>query len=221
MGSPFFTERADLPLECPRVARLLVKLPVGLCHGRGAHQAFEVDVLPRPVALAFPDSIAHPCGIHAGIDYEMSDVDISRSEFPRGALRDCAEPKLRGCERCVSDSAAETGGAAGEENRSPPSRQHQARSFPAGDESGVAGHLPDLAEHAVSRFEQREVYVCADIENADLERRLAVGVLQESGEVVFLSRVERSRRDSPAICLDLCDQWRELGALAPSRESDE
>ncbi|HEY4901210.1 MAG TPA: hypothetical protein VIH91_10375, partial [Terriglobales bacterium] len=42
-----------------------------------------------------------------------------------------------------------------------------------------------------------------------------------TGEVIFLTRVERSRIDSAPVCLDLRDQWRELVALAASREDGE
>src|SRR5882672_10704350 len=117
MGSPFFAEGTDLLFKGPRVARLLIKLPICLGDRRGPHQPFDVEVLHRLVTLAFPDSIAHPSRVHSGIDYEMSDVDIPRPQFPRSALRHCTEPKLRGGERCVSNSAAQTGGGAGEENR--------------------------------------------------------------------------------------------------------
>src|SRR5208282_5463755 len=219
MASPFLSEGTDLLLECPRVARLLVKLPIRLGHRCRPHESFEVKVLHRCVALSFPDSITDPGSIHSGIDYEMRDVDSLRPQFSRGALRNCAEPKFCGRERRVSDSAAQTGRGACEENRSAPTRQHQAGGFPACDESGVTGHLPDFAEHAVGRLDQWEVDVCADIEDADLEWRMLVSVLQESGEVIFLPRVERSSKYSAAICLDLGDQWRELVAVAASGEN--
>src|SRR5260370_39429506 len=112
MGSPFFAEGADLLLEGPRVARLLIELPVGLGDRRRPHQAFEIEVLHRLVTLALPDSIAHPRGIHSRIDHEMGDVDVLRSEFARGALRNCAESELRGCECGRSNSAADTCGCA-------------------------------------------------------------------------------------------------------------
>jgi hypothetical protein len=61
----------------------------------------------------------------------------------------------------------------------------------------------------------------ADIENADLDRRVLVGVLQERGQVIFLARVERARGDSAAVCLDLGDQRRELVALPAAGENGE
>src|SRR6266403_2994096 len=112
MGSPFFAEGADLLLKGPRVARLLIELPISFGDRRRPHQPLDIEVLHRLVALAFPDSIAHPRSIHTRIDHEMRDVDIIRPKFPRGALRNCAEPELRRCERCVSDSAAEAGSGA-------------------------------------------------------------------------------------------------------------
>src|SRR5260370_9703860 len=109
MDSPFFGEGADFLLEGPCVARLLVELPIRLGDRGWPHETFDIEVLHCLVALAFPDSIAHPSGIYAGVDHEMGDVDISRPEFARGALRNSAEPKFCSRERSVPDSAAKTG----------------------------------------------------------------------------------------------------------------
>src|SRR5260370_28885256 len=117
MGSPFFAEGADLLLEGPCVVRLLEKLPIRLGDRGRPHESFEVEVLHRLVAFAFPDSIAHPRSIHACVDHDLRDVDISRPEFSRGALRNDAESALRSRERSVADSAAETGGSAGKYKR--------------------------------------------------------------------------------------------------------
>src|SRR5208282_540902 len=221
MVSPFFSERTDFLLKGPGVAGLLVELPIGLGDGGRPHEAGDIEVLHRLVALSFPYSIAYPGSVHARVDYEMCDVDILRPEFARGALRNCAQAEFRGGECRVSDPAAQAGGRACEENCSAPARDHQASRLTPRDEAGVAGHLPDLAEHAVGRLEQREVDVGADVENANLERRMLVGVLQKSGKVIFLARVERAREDSAAACLDVGDQRRELVALPASREYGE
>src|SRR5260370_37713102 len=103
MGSPFFAEGADLLLEGPCVVRLLEKLPIPLGDRGRPHEPFEVEVLHRVVALAFPDSIAYPRSIHACVDHEMRAVDISRPELSRGALRNSASPDLRSRERLAAD----------------------------------------------------------------------------------------------------------------------
>ena len=79
----------------------------------------------------------------------------------------------------------------------PAARQHQARRFAAGEEAGVAGHLPDLAEHALGGLQQREIDIGADVEDADLERRGRIGVVQEGGDLLLLARIERARHDLP------------------------
>src|SRR5580704_4309152 len=151
----------------------------------------------------------------------MRNVDILRAEFARDALRNCAQAEFRSRKGSVADAAAQAGGSACEENRSAAARDHQASRLSAGDESGVTGHLPDLAEHAVGCLEQWKVDVRTNIEDADLERRVLVGVIQKSGEVIFLAGIERSRRDSAAVRFDLGDQWREFVALASSRKNGE
>src|SRR5271170_878113 len=153
MASPFFSERTDLLLERPRVAWLLVKLPIRLGNGGGPHEARGVEVLHRLFAFALPDSVAHPCCIHSRIDYQMRDVDILRPEFARGALRNRAQAEFRSRKCRVSDSAADTRRRSRKENRSAPARQHHARRLPARDKPGIARHFPHLAEDAVRGLE--------------------------------------------------------------------
>jgi len=50
--------------------------------------------------------------------------------------------------------------------------------------------FPDLAEDALGRVEDREVDVGADVEDANFEWRLAVGLLQEGGDILFLARIQ-------------------------------
>src|SRR5215472_9729933 len=219
MASPLFLEWADFHLECPCVARQLVELPICVSYRLGAHEPRGVEILHCVVALAFTDSIAHPCRIDAGVDDEMRDVDILWSKFARRTLCDSAQAEFCRGERSVADAAAQTGGRTGEENASAPARDHQACGFAPCDKSRVTGHLPDLAEHAVGGLDQLEIDVGADIENADLEGRALVGALKERGEVIFFARVERARGDSAAGGFDVLDQRRELVALTPSGES--
>src|ERR1700735_3329619 len=140
MVSPLLSEGTDFELECPRIARLLVELPIGLGDGRRPHETCDVEVLHRLVALSFSDSIADPCGIDARVDYEMRDVNILRAEFARDTLSNRTQPEFRGRKRCVSDTAAQAGGRASEENRSAPARGHQASRLPGRHASRIAGH---------------------------------------------------------------------------------
>src|SRR5260370_7646598 len=109
MDSPFFGEGADFLLEGPCVARLLVELPIRLGDRGWPHETFDIEVLHCLVALAFPDSIAHPSGIHAGIDHEMGDVVIARPEFARGALRNSADPNFSHRDPLAPDPPPHTG----------------------------------------------------------------------------------------------------------------
>ena len=93
-------------------------------------------------------------------------------------------------------------------------RQHQARGFATGEEARVAGHLPDLAEDALGRVEDREVDVGAYVEDADFDWRLAVSLLQEGGDILFLARIEWTAEGPPAGLLDVGNQGRELVAVA-------
>ena len=61
---------------------------------------------------------------------------------------------------------------------------------------------------------KREIDVGADVEDADLERRGRVGVLEERSDLFFLARIERATDDPPACRFDLGDQRRQLVAVA-------
>src|SRR5258707_1407035 len=73
---PLLAERPDFMLEGPGVARLLIELPIGFRDRGRAHQAIGIEILDRLRALPANDELAHPFGIDAGIDHEMSDMDI-------------------------------------------------------------------------------------------------------------------------------------------------
>src|SRR5207245_5753621 len=81
----------------------------------------------------------------------------------------------------------------------PPLSLHDAlpisRRLAPGEEAGIAGHLPDLAEYALGGLQDREVDVGADIEDADFERRMLVGVIEERDNLILLARIERTRVD--------------------------
>src|SRR5262245_12128749 len=221
ISSPFLAERPDLDLEAPRVARLLIEHPVGVGDRLRPHQPLWRQVRERFFALARADALAHESGVDSRIDHEMRDVDILRPELARHRLRDHAQPGFRGGERGVADTAAQARGRTGKEDCPTAARQHQARGFAPGDEAGVAGHFPDLAEHSLGGLEDRKIDVRADVEDADFERRLALGFLQERGEVVFLARVERASDRLAVRLRDLGEERRELVAVAAPDEGGE
>jgi hypothetical protein len=63
--------------------------------------------------------------------------------------------------------------------------------------------------------------VGADVEDADLERRVLVGIAKEGDDLLFLACVERARVNFAAGLLDLLDQRLELGAItAPGKHRE-
>src|SRR2546427_827222 len=121
-GSPFLGRGTDLELERPRVSGLLVELPVRVRHRVGPHQPAGSEPCEGGVPLALPDPLANPGGVHPGIDDEVRDVDVPRSELPSGALSERPQAELRAGEGRVSDAAAQARGCAGEEDASAPAR---------------------------------------------------------------------------------------------------
>ena len=110
------------------------------------------------------------------------------------------------------------GGRTSEEDRALGPRQHQPRGFAAGEETAIARHLPHLAEHALGGFEQREIHVGARIEDADFQRRVRVGLIEEGGDVFFLARIQPARDACAAFRFDLGFQLGEFLGGAASRE---
>lgn len=82
----------------------------------------------------------------------------------------------------------------------------------------LAGHFPDLEEHALGGLQNGEVHVGAGIGDDDLERGVRVGFVEEGGDVVFLARVEPAREADPAGSLDLALQRLELVRRAAAGE---
>src|SRR5208337_4074755 len=99
MTSPFLSEWTDFLLERPGIRRLLVKLPICFGDRRRIHETAGIKIVERVFSLAFPDPVAHPCGIHAGVDNQMSDVDIPWSQLARRALGNGAQAKF-GARKC-------------------------------------------------------------------------------------------------------------------------
>ena len=108
---------------------------------------------------------------------------------------------------------------AGEEDVALAARQHQPRRLASGEEAGIAGHLPHFPEHPLGGFQDREIDVGADVEDADFQRRMLVGVIEEGDDLLLLARIERTGMDLAAGRLDLLDQRLELGAVAAAGEN--
>src|SRR3954447_5759949 len=140
---------------------------------------------------------------------------------PNSRAAACAtarRPILALAKRRIAASAAQARRRTGEEDIALAAGQHQARGLAAGEEVGIASHLPDLAEHPFGGVENRKVDVGADVEDANLERRVLVGIAEKRDDLVLLARIERARVNFAAGLLDLLDERFELGAVAASRE---
>src|SRR5258708_24304664 len=110
MASPFFAERPDLALERPRIAWLLIDLPIGIGDRIWPHQAAGIEIGERRFAFPLSDPVAHPFGIDAGVDYQMRDMNVLGPEFSGGALDHRAQPELSAGEGGIADPAAQARG---------------------------------------------------------------------------------------------------------------
>ena len=102
-----------------------------------------------------------------------------------------------------------------------PRGKHQTRRLPAGEKTGIAGHLPNFAENPLGRIDDRKIHIGADVEDANLQRSMLVRVTQKGHDLVLLSRVERPSEHFAARRLDFLDQRRELLALTAPDEDRE
>src|SRR4051812_38184508 len=146
----------------------------------------------------------------------MRHVNVLRAQFARRRLRDRPQTELGAGEGRIAASAAQARRRTGEVALA--TGQHQARGLAAGEKAGIASHFPDLAEHPFGRVEKGKVDVGGDVEDANLERRVLVGVAEKRDDLVFLARIERARVNFAAGLFDLLDERFELGAVAASRE---
>src|SRR5581483_3393124 len=120
--------------------------------------------------------------------------------------------------RGIADTAAQGGGGSGEEDVALAARQHQPCGLAAREEAGIAGHFPYFAEHALGRFQDRKIDIGADVEDAHLERRVPVSVVEEGDDLLLLARIQRARMDLSARILHRLHQRRELLAIAAAGE---
>src|ERR1700722_19906239 len=110
---PLFPERADFKLERPGAARLLVKLPVGGRDRRRRHQ--QIRIIERLLAPELLAALPYPCGVDAGIDNQMRDVDVLRPELARHRLRHRAQSEFGAGKGRKAAATAQRRGRAGEE----------------------------------------------------------------------------------------------------------
>jgi len=82
----------------------------------------------------------------------MRDMDILGAQFARGRLCNGPQAELRAGEGRISRSTAKARRCAGEEDIAFAAGKHQASCLAAGEEAGIAGHFPDLAEYAFGRI---------------------------------------------------------------------
>src|SRR5260221_8894747 len=81
---PLRAEGPDFMLEGPGVARLLIELPVSLCHSRRTHQAIRIEVFDRLRAFAARDQLPHPLSIDTRIDHQMGDMNVFGAKLACG-----------------------------------------------------------------------------------------------------------------------------------------
>src|ERR1700739_3918709 len=99
MASPFLRKGSDLAFERPSVARLLIDLPIGLGDRFRPHQPAGIEIDEGGLALPLLDPLAHPCRVDAGVDDQMGDVDVLRTELARRTLRYRTQAGLGACAR--------------------------------------------------------------------------------------------------------------------------
>src|SRR5262249_51977749 len=80
-------------------------------------------------------------------------------------------------------------------------------------------HLPDLEEHALGGLKDWKIHISADIEDDGLKRRVRVGFVEESGDVVLFTRIEAARDAAAACAFDGADKLREFVGGASPREN--
>ena len=79
----------------------------------------------------------------------MRHVDVLGTQLARRRLGNGPQPELRAGEGRIAGSATQACRRTGEEDVAFAPGQHQSRRFAAGEKAGIAGHFPDLAEHAL------------------------------------------------------------------------
>src|SRR6202049_2851096 len=111
---PLLAEGSYFQLERPGAAWLLIELPVGFRDGGRRHQ--EIGVVEGARSQRLQPPLTHPFGVDAGVDDEMSNVDVLRAELARRRLGDSPQAKLGAGEGRIAGSATQARGRTGEED---------------------------------------------------------------------------------------------------------
>src|SRR5271170_3655969 len=175
-------------------------------------------MIERRRSFARGNAGAHELRIDSGIDHQMSDMNMLRPQLTRHRLGESAHSKFVAGERGVADTAAQSGGGSGKEDRAFFAWHHDPGRLAPGEKSRPAGHFPHLAKYPVGGLQNREVDVRTDIADANLERREVIRLLQERRDVVRNSRIEGAPERTAAGRIDLGDEGRKFFAIAPSGE---
>src|SRR6185312_8540178 len=108
--------RPQVLFQCPRLARLGVKLPVRFGDGRKFEERIGTALGIAAACRRRPD---------LAVDDDVRDVDAPGSEFAGHALRKRAQSELSDCEPRETGAATQRRCGAGEEQRAVPTLQHR------------------------------------------------------------------------------------------------
>ncbi len=113
-------------------------------------------------------------------------------KFARHGFGNGAQSELGRGKGGVAIPPASPCGCTGKEDLALPMLKHQPRRFAPRHEAGEAGHLPDLAEHAIRRLKYGKIHIGPHIENGKGERCQRVRFGKESGDIFWFARIQRS-----------------------------
>src|SRR5271155_4913894 len=111
---PFLSEWTNLMFEGPGIAWLLVELPIRFRDGGGPHQAVWIEILDCLRPFPVDDQLPNPFGIDAGVDHQMSDVDIFWTKLTGDRLRHSPQSEFRAGKGRKSRAATHARRGAGE-----------------------------------------------------------------------------------------------------------
>src|SRR5260221_6862058 len=104
--------------------------------------------------------------VDARVDDQMRDVNMLGPEFAGHGLSHRAKSELGGREGGVTRATAQSSRRAREKDLPCFTGKHDARRFPASDETREAGQFPYLSEYPIGGIQDRKVDVGTDVEDA-------------------------------------------------------
>src|SRR5215813_6663057 len=108
----------------------------------------------------------------------MRNVDVLRAGLARRALRHGAQSEFAAGKSGVTGATAQARSGSSKEDVAAIPRHDHTRRLSPGKETVVTRHYPNFAEHLLGGLDQRKVDVRSDVEDAYLQRRPCIGVLQ-------------------------------------------